>query len=335
MKERVLIIAEAGVNHNGDMLLARRLVEEGAKAGADVVKFQTFKTELLVTKTAKQAEYQATNSGKSESQFEMLKRLELGKAAHDELVACCREFGVQFLSTAFDDASIQLLSEYQMPFWKVPSGELTNLPYLRRLGALKTKIILSTGMAVLSEIEQALEVLEVAGTKHEDITVLHCTTEYPTAWPDVNLRAMESIRVAFGVAVGYSDHTPGIEVPIAAVALGATVIEKHFTLDKSLPGPDHRASLEPRELGAMVSAIRNIEMSLGDGRKRPSLAEQKNKLVARKSLVAARSIRCGEPFALDSFAVKRPGSGLSPMLLDLLIGRPATRDFEPDELIEI
>lgn len=334
MKEPVTIVAEAGVNHNGSLDLAKQLISAGAAAGADIVKFQTFKTELLVTKAATQATYQALNTGRLESQFDMLKRLELDRSAHDVLATACHSAGVAFLSTAFDDASIELLSQYEMPFWKVPSGELTNIPFLRRLGSLRGKIVLSTGMGVLAEIEQALDVLERAGTCHDDITVLHCTTEYPTAWADVNLRAMETIARAFQVKIGYSDHTPGIEVATAAVALGASMIEKHFTLDKNLPGPDHKASLDPRELTAMVSAIRNIELALGSGRKQPTEVERKTMAVARKSLVAARRILKGEIFSLDSFAIKRPGSGLAPAMMDHLLGRPASRDFEPDELIE-
>lgn len=336
MKEQstVLIIAEAGVNHNGDLELAKQLIRAGAVAGSDIVKFQTFKTDLLVTPNARQADYQKQNTGINESQFSMLKRLELDRNAHDILLAECQLSQVQFLSTAFDEESIDLLSSYNLPFWKIPSGEITNLPYLRRIGALKKKVILSTGMAVLGEIEQALEVLEKAGTLHDDITVLHCTTEYPTPWAEVNLRAMTAIGEAFKVSIGYSDHTVGIEVSIAAVALGATVIEKHFTLDKSLPGPDHKASLEPSELAAMVNAIRNIETSMGNGIKKPSENEIKNKVVVRKSIVAKQSIKCGEIFSVDNLSIKRPGSGISPMLIEQIIGRAALRDYSIDELIE-
>lgn len=333
-ENRVLVIAEAGVNHNGDLLLAKKLVHSGAAAGADVVKFQTFNTELLVTPEAHQAEYQMTNSGNRESQMQMLKRLELDRSSHDFLMAECRQVGVQFLSTAFDDLSIDLLSSYKLPFWKIPSGEITNLNYLSRIGRLKSRIILSTGMATLGEIETALETLVRAGTPQDDITVLHCTTEYPTPWNEVNLRAMVTIREAFHVAVGYSDHTPGIEVATAAVALGAMVIEKHFTLDRTLPGPDHKASLEPSELASMVSAIRNIEVAMGDGIKRPTPSEAKNRLVARRSLVAAKPIRKGDVYTRDSFWVKRPGSGLSPALAEHLLGKAAPRDFLENELIE-
>jgi N,N'-diacetyllegionaminate synthase len=265
----------------------------------------------------------------------MLQRLELDRASHDALLAECRKQGVQFLSTAFDDESIDLLKEYPMPFWKIPSGELTNLPYLRRIGAMGGKIVLSTGMATLSDIEAALTALIKAGTRQDDMTILHCSTEYPTPWGDVNLKAMETIRDAFKIAVGYSDHTRGIEVPIAAVALGATIIEKHFTMNRDLPGPDHAASLEPGEFRMMANAIRNIEIALGSGIKKPSETELQNRLFARKSLVAKRTITKGETIMPDAITAKRPGSGLSPMLIDLLVGTIARRDFNPDELMEL
>lgn len=330
-----LIIAEAGVNHNGSLEIAKALVEEAARAGADVVKFQTFKATKLVTNSAPKAEYQIKNAGESESQFEMIKRLEMTDQMHNELINHCKAFGIQFLSTGFDIDSNLYLFELNMPFFKVPSGELTNLPYLRHLASLRKEIVLSTGMANLSEIEAAIDVLEQAGTSRESITVLHCTTEYPTPMEDVNLLAMTNIGKAFGVNVGYSDHTPGIEVPIAAVALGATVIEKHFTLDRNLPGPDHRASLEPGELKAMVQGIRNIEKALGDGIKRPNPSELKNKPIARKSIVAARLIKAGEKFSEVNLMAKRPGTGISPMRWDDVIGRTASRDFSEDELIEL
>lgn len=332
--KKVLIIAEAGVNHNGDIGIAKKLIESGAHAGADIVKFQTFKTELLVTRDARQADYQSRNSGRAESQYDMLRRLELNSAAHEVLIGHCKLCGVEFLSTAFDHSSVDLLASFLPKLWKVPSGEITNLPYLRRVGAQKTPILLSTGMATLSDIERALSALEAAGARHEDITVLHCTTEYPTPWDEVNLMAMVTIREAFKVAVGYSDHTPGIEVPTAAVALGATVIEKHFTLDRSLPGPDHKASLEPSELQAMVSAIRNIERALGNGIKLPTESEKRNIPIARKSLVATRRIQLGELMTAENIGIRRPGTGRSPMDWDSIIGVPATRQYEPDDLID-
>jgi len=329
-----LIIAEAGVNHNGDLHLAERLIVAAADAGADAVKFQTFVADRLVTVTATKADYQKQTTAASESQHAMIRRLELTRPMHERLLAYSQERGISFLSTPFDLPSIDLLAELGLPRFKIPSGEITHLPYLRHIGSFGKPIILSTGMATLGEIETALEVLETAGTGRDQITVLHCNTEYPTPMADVNLRAMLTIRDAFGVAVGYSDHTPGIEIPIAAVALGATVIEKHLTLDRTLPGPDHRASLEPDEFAAMVRAIRNIECALGDGRKRPSPSEAKNKPIARKSLVAAVAIRAGQVFTLENVAVKRPGTGLSPMRWDEVMGRVATRDFGVDELVE-
>jgi N,N'-diacetyllegionaminate synthase len=332
---KTLIIAEAGVNHNGDMNLARRLIDVAADAGADLVKFQTFNADRLVASHAPKADYQMRAAGSDESQHAMLRRLELAPEAHEVLIDYCKARAVQFFSTAFDVESIDLLVQLGLERFKVPSGEITNLPYLRRIGSFAKPVLLSTGMATLADIEAALDVLEGAGTARKQITVLHCNTEYPTPMADVNLRAMQTIREAFGVAVGYSDHTPGIEVAIAAVALGASVIEKHFTLDRSLPGPDHKASLEPAELGGMIEAIRNIEQAMGDGRKRPSLSEQKNLAVARKSLVAARAIRAGEVFSAANVTAKRPGSGLSPMRWDEVLGRRAARDFAPDELIEL
>ncbi|AOX03989.1 N-acetylneuraminate synthase [Moorena producens PAL-8-15-08-1] len=332
---RTLIIAEAGVNHNGDMATARKLIDVAADAGVDLVKFQTFKADCLVTTQAKKAEYQNHTTDSNESQHSMIRRLELTREMHQELIAHCQVRGISFFSTGFDLESIDLLVELGLDRFKIPSGEITNLPYLRHIGHYGKPIIMSTGMANLGEIEAALDILEQAGTGRDQITVLHCNTEYPTPIKDVNLRAMVTIREALGVAVGYSDHSLGIEVPIAAVALGATVIEKHFTLDRSLPGPDHRASMEPEELKAMVTAIRKIEQALGDGRKGPSPSEVKNKPIARKSIVAAGAIKAGEVFTACNLAVKRPGIGISPMRWDEVLGRKAIRDFESDELIEL
>tara|TARA_R110002096_G_scaffold47309_3_gene126260 strand:+ start:1361 stop:2362 length:1002 start_codon:yes stop_codon:yes gene_type:complete len=331
----VLVIAEAGVNHNGSLELAKSLIDAAAEAGADFVKFQTFKAKSLVTNSAPKAEYQVKNAGADESQFEMIRRLELSEQMHEELWDYCEKKNIGFLSTGFDTSSVDYLKSLGIDLFKVPSGELTNLPFLRHIGALNRNVILSTGMACLGEIEQAIDAVEKAGTPRNKITVLHCTTEYPTPMEDVNLRAMQNIGAALGVRVGYSDHTPGVEVPIAAVALGATLIEKHFTLDRTLPGPDHLASLEPDELKAMVAGIRNIEIALGDGIKRPSASELKNKPIARKSLVAAKNIQVGELFSPDNLTAKRPGTGLSPMRWDEVVGRPAPRGFSEDELIEL
>lgn len=330
----VLIIAEAGVNHNGYLDLAKRLIDVAAEAGADLVKFQTFSAERLATRSAPKADYQTRTTDQAQSQFAMLRQLELSAAMHDTLIAHCQARGIGFFSTGFDLDSLDYLASLGAGRFKIPSGEITNLPYLRHVGAFGKPIILSTGMATLGEIEAALEALETAGTPRSRITVLHCNTEYPTPMADVNLRAMVSIGQAFGVAVGYSDHTPGIEVPIAAVALGARVIEKHLTLNRNLPGPDHKASLEPDEFAAMVRAIRHIELALGDGIKRPSPSEAKNRSIARKSLVAARPIRAGEPFTPENVTAKRPGTGLSPMRWDEVMGRFAGRDYTDDELIE-
>ena len=334
MTERTLIIAEAGVNHNGDLAMAMRLIDVAAQAGADLVKFQTFSADRLATRTASQAAYQVENTGVEETQREMLRRLELSPAAHRELIQHCALRGIGFFSTAFDLESLALLVSLGQALFKIPSGEITNYPYLRRIGALRGHVILSTGMATLSEIEAAIDVLEHEGTQRGEITVLHCTTAYPTAMADVNLRAMETIRNAFGVKTGYSDHTPGVEVAVAAVALGATVIEKHFTLDRNLPGPDHKASLEPDELARMVRSIRNIEAALGDGRKRPTASELGNRAVARKVIVASRDIEPGELFTEDNITPKRGGEGLSPMRWNEVIGRRAARRFSTDESIE-
>lgn len=335
MTNRILIIAEAGVNHNGDLGLAMQLIDAAAQAGADLVKFQTFNAGRLVTRAAKKADYQTQATDSKESQHEMLRRLELTEAMHHELIAHCAARSIGFFSTGFDIESVDLLLSLGQDHFKIPSGEITNLPYLRHIGQLGKTVILSTGMATLGEIEAAIEVLEQAGTARAQITVLHCTTEYPTPMNEVNLRAMQSIHTAFGVAVGYSDHTQGIEVAIAAVAMGATVIEKHFTLDRTLPGPDHKASLEPEELKAMVAAIRNIEVALGDGIKRLTPSEARNKPVARKSLVTSKAIKRGDVFSVENITTKRPGTGVSPMRWDDVIGRIAQRDFEINELIEV
>jgi N,N'-diacetyllegionaminate synthase len=333
---RTLIIAEAGVNHNGDIGMARKLIAAAAEAGADFVKFQTFKAKNLVSATAPKAEYQKKTTKGSESQLEMIQKLELSREDHALLIEECRLKGIGFFSTAFDFQSFDLLMELGcLEQIKIPSGELTNLPLLRYMTRFGKPLMLSTGMANLGEIEAAIEAIEKAGTPRHLITVLHCTTEYPTPMEDVNLRAMVAMKGAFGVNTGYSDHTPGIEIPIAAVALGATVIEKHFTLDRNLPGPDHKASLEPQELKAMVVGIRNIERALGDGVKRPSPSELKNKPIARKSLVAIRPISAGEPFSAENIGAKRPGTGLSPMRWDEIVGRTATKDFAVDELITL
>ena len=328
------MIAEAGVNHNGDLGAARQLIDVAADAGADYVKFQTFRASDLATSGAAKAAYQAQTTGSDESQLDMLRRLELSHNDHLSLVDRCQRSGIKFLSTAFDHDSIDVLMEIGLDLFKVPSGEITNVPYLRRVGGLQCPVILSTGMATLGEIEMALDVLEQAGTKRDQITVLHCNTEYPTPMQDVNLLAMTSIRDALKVQVGYSDHTRGIEVPIAAVALGARVIEKHFTLDRTLAGPDHAASLEPAELKAMVSAIRNIEQAMGDGIKRPSPSEAPNRAIARKSIVAAMDIQQGETFSETNLTVKRPGTGISPVMWDQLIGRRSPQTFRTDELIQ-
>jgi N,N'-diacetyllegionaminate synthase len=331
--QQTLVIAEAGVNHNGDLQLAKKLVDAAAKSGADVVKFQTFQANQLATERAEQAAYQRQALGQSQGQLAMLQQLELKPEQHGELIDYCHQRGIEFLSTAFDSPSIKLLESLKLKRWKVPSGEITNPPYLRQIGAQGQPVILSTGMANLGEIEAALDVLEQAGTPRSQITVLHCTTEYPAPPEEVNLRAMNTIAQALGVAVGYSDHTDGIAVPIAAVAMGATVIEKHLTLDRNLPGPDHEASLEPDQFAAMVQGIRTIEHALGDGIKRPTPSEQANMPAVRKSLVAARPIRAGELFSEANLTAKRPGTGLSPMQWDAWIGRPAPRDFATDELI--
>src|SRR3989304_1331752 len=330
---KTFIIAEAGVNYNGSIDIAKKLISIAKEIGADAVKFQTFKAERLVCKSARKAEYQKNTTDADESQFDMIKRLELNEDAHRELICYCKNKNIIFLSTPFDLESIDLLNNLGLEIFKIPSGEITNLPYIRKIGRLKKKGILSTGMADREEIGNAINVLIEYGTRKEDITVLHCNTEYPTPFEDVNLLAMLSIRDAFKVAVGYSDHTVGIEISIAAVALGATVIEKHFTLDKNMEGPDHKASLEPHELKAMVRAIRNIEKAMGDGIKKPSTSEIKNKLIVRKSIVAAKEIKKGEVLSEETLAVKRPGNGMSPLEWDRVIGKRAKRNFTEDEMI--
>jgi len=330
---RVFIIAEAGVNHNGSLELAKRLVDVAVEAGADAIKFQTFKADKLVSKRAQKADYQKQTTDVGESQYQMIKRLELDENAHRKIISYCNQKQILFLSTPFDHDSIDMLNDFGMYIFKIPSGEITNLPYLRHIGGLKREVILSTGMSDLGEVEDALNVLVQAGTSKEKITVLHATTEYPCPMDDVNLRAMNTIHAAFDVKVGYSDHTQGIEVPIAAVALGACVIEKHFTLDRNMEGPDHKASLEPDELKVMVRAIRHIEHALGDGIKKPSKSEVKNIVIARKSIVAAHQILAGEIFTADNITIKRPGNGINPMRWDEVVGKIAQREYESDDLI--
>ena len=334
--KRTLIIAEAGVNHNGNIAKAKALIDKGAEAGVDFVKFQTFKAGNLVTKQAKRAAYQDKNTQDNDSQYEMLKKLELSQKDHQELIDYCAQKGVKFLSTGFDFESLEFLAGLGITIAKIPSGEITNLPYLRKVATLFPEVILSTGMANITEIKDAVKVLTDNGVSKDKITVLHCNTEYPTPMEDVNLKAMLHIQRELGVLVGYSDHTLGIEVPIAAVALGATVIEKHFTLDKTLPGPDHKASLEPEELKAMVMAIRNIEKAIGgSGLKEVSKSEEKNKPIARKSIVATKTIKKGDLFSVENLTIKRPGTGISPMQWDEVIGKTAKKDFEKDDLIEL
>jgi N,N'-diacetyllegionaminate synthase len=334
-EERIMIIAEAGVNHNGSIDLAKKLVDAAAEAGADVIKFQTFRAETLVTRAAPKALYQFEKTGQQGSQFDMLKRLELPYEAHHDLMKYSWERKIIFLSAPFDLESIDFLNVLGLEIFKIPSGEITNLPYLRKIGALRKRIILSTGMSYLKEIEDALAVLVNAGMRKDQVTVLHCNTEYPTPYEDVNLRAMAAIRDALNVKVGYSDHTTGIEIPVAAAALGARVIEKHFTLDQAMEGPDHKASLEPPELARMVKAVRNIELALGNGNKQPSPSEMKNIVVARKSIVALRSISSEELFSESNITVRRPGNGISPMEWDYVLGKRAKRDFSEGDLIEL
>ena len=332
---KTFIIAEAGVNHNGSLELAKKLIEKAKEVGADAVKFQTFKAENVISSHAPMAEYQKKNLGKEMSQIEMIKKLELSYDDFKILKEYCDEVGITFLSSPFDVESARFLANLGMEIFKIPSGEITNYPLLKEIGSYGKKVILSTGMADLGEIEDALDVLISSGTKRENITVLHCTSEYPAPYEEVNLRAMLTIKDAFKVRVGYSDHTEGIEIPIAAVALGAEVIEKHFTLDKNLPGPDHKASLEPEEFKRMVTAIRNVERALGTGIKKPSPSELKNRKVVRKSIVAKRRIKKGEIFTEENITTKRPEGGLSPMMWKKVLGKKAPRDFEKDEFIDI
>jgi len=330
---KTLIIAEAGVNHNGCLETAKKLIDVAAKAGADIIKFQTFKAENIASKFANKAAYQEITTDASESQLAMLKKLELSQEAHTELINHCEERRIQFLSAPFDIESIDFLESLNIPFWKIPSGEITNLPYLLRIAKTGKDIILSSGMSTLEEIRSAIEILRENNSGK--ITVLHCNTEYPTPFSDVNLCVMETIQRELGVDVGYSDHTKGIEAAIAAAALGAVLIEKHFTLDKYMEGPDHKASLEPNELTAMVSAIRNVEMMLGKSIKEPSPSEQKNMVIARKSIVAKCEIKAGETFNENNITVKRPGNGISPMKWFEILGQKALRNFMEDELIEL
>ncbi|MBF8984169.1 N-acetylneuraminate synthase [Lutibacter sp. B2] len=329
----VFIIAEAGVNHNGNINLAYQLIDKAIEAGADAIKFQTFKSNKVISKFAEKAEYQKVNTRNVESQLEMVRKLELPFEDFENLKKYCNRKNIIFLSTPFDIDSIKFLNKIGLEVFKIPSGEITNLPYLNEIGKLKKKVILSTGMSTLGEIEVALNILRENGTK--EITILHCNTEYPTPMQDVNLRAMQTIKEAFKVEVGYSDHTLGIEVPIAAVAMGASIIEKHFTLDKEMEGPDHSASLELHELKEMVKAIRNIEKALGNGIKKPSESELKNIEIARKSIVAKCNIKKGEVFSEKNLTTKRPGKGISPMRWDEIIGKIVIRDYGEDELIEI
>ena len=332
--KKVFIIAEAGVNHNGSIELAKKLIDVAVEACADAVKFQTFKASNLVSKNAQKADYQKNNMNDGDdSQFNMLKKLELDLETHKELIAYCNSKNIMFLSTPFDHDSIELLNDLGLEIFKIPSGEITNLPYLRHIGKLNKKVILSTGMADISEIEDALDVLYNAGTKKENITVLHANTMYPTPMEDVNLRAMITIGNTFDVAYGYSDHTLGIEVPTAAVAMGASCIEKHFTLDCTMEGPDHKASLEPHELKAMVKAIRNIELALGSSIKKPSKSEMPNINIARKSIVAKYDIKKGETFTESNLTIKRPGNGINPMHWDEIVGTISNKDYNEDELI--
>ena len=331
--KHVSIIAEAGVNHNGSFELAKKMVDAAKEAGVDYVKFQTFNPKKLVSKYAEKAEYQKETTGSDETQLQMLQKLTLTEDNFLSLRDYCREVGIGFISTPFDLDSIAFLETFDMDFWKVPSGEVTNLPYLEAIARTKRKVVMSTGMCDMNEIQDAIEVLEKNGTT--DITLLHCNTQYPTPYEHVNLSAMNSIKEALHKEVGYSDHTQGIEVPIAAVAMGATVIEKHFTLDKNMEGPDHKASLNPSELQQMVVAIRNIEQAIGNGLKEPSFSEMANKAVARKSIVASRSIKQGEVFSEENLTTKRPGTGISPMKWYEVIGKVAPRNFSEDEIIEL
>ena len=330
-----LIIAEAGVNHNGDINLAKRLVDAAVQAGADIVKFQTFKADRLATTSAKKAEYQTETTDKAESQYDMLRRLELTNEMHVEIIDYCNQCQIKFLSTGFDIDSVNYLESLGQNIIKIPSGEITNKPYLRHIGSRGKKVIMSSGMANMAEIGAAIDVLLQAGMSLNDLTVLHCTTQYPTPMEEVNLSAMQSIKEKFNVAVGYSDHTNGIEVAVAAVAMGAEIIEKHFTLDKNLPGPDHKASLDPTELSAMVLAIRNIDRAIGDGNKIMTVSESKNRSIIRKSIVALKVIKKGQVFSEKNITAKRPANGICPMQWDDVIGKRAKQDFLLDEKIKL
>lgn len=329
--KKVLIIAEAGVNHNGDINLAKKLIEQAAKAGADVVKFQTFKANSCVSVNAKKAKYQLETTAKEESQLEMIQKLELSYESHFELMKHCKKHDIIFLSTPFDLESVEFLRGLDLPYFKIPSGEITNLPYLKAVAKCKKRVLLSTGMANLGEIEAALTILRKNGTRN--ITLLHCNTEYPTPFEDVNLNALKTLKEAFKLEVGYSDHTEGIVASLGAVALGAVVIEKHFTLDKTMEGPDHRASLEFEELRALCKGIRELEKALGSGIKKASKSEAKNKIIARKSLVAKCIIQKGEKFSEQNLTTKRPGSGISAMRYEEYLGKRALKTYKKDELI--
>lgn len=333
---KILIIAEAGVNHNGDIQIAKKLIDVAVESGADIVKFQTGKPENVISRFAQKADYQIENTkDTTETQLEMCRKFEFQDTIWPILIDYCKQKNIKFLSTPFDVESVDLLHNLGLEIFKIPSGEITNLPYLRKIGKYNKQVILSTGMANLGEIESAIAVLVDSGTKRENITLLQCNTEYPTPFADVNLKAMKSLKKAFRLPVGYSDHTPGIAIPLAAVGMGAKVIEKHFTLDKNMEGPDHKASLEPCELKAMVQGIREIELALGDGIKQTSASEAKNKPIARKSIVANCAIKKGEILSESNLYTKRPAGGISPMEWDKVIGTKAVRDFEPDEMIEL
>jgi N,N'-diacetyllegionaminate synthase len=331
--KKVLIIAEAGVNHNGNIEIARKLIDAACEAKADIVKFQTFKADKLVSRNAKMADYQIKNVNSDSldnSQYQMLKKLELNEEDHILLMNYCKSKGIEFLSTSFDDESIDLLRKLKIKIWKIPSGELTNKPLLQKIGAFKESVIISTGMSLMSEIQNAIEILIQSGTKRDNIIVLHCNTEYPTPMNDVNLNAMNEIKQKLNVRVGYSDHTLGIEIPIAAVALGAEVIEKHFTLDREMDGPDHKASLEPNELLHMIESIRNIEVAMGSGLKQPSSSEKKNIVIARKSIHLNRDLTSGSIISFSDLIMKRPGDGISPMEYEKLIGKKINKDLKAD-----
>tara|TARA_Y100001968_G_scaffold263909_1_gene252632 strand:- start:3365 stop:4411 length:1047 start_codon:yes stop_codon:yes gene_type:complete len=333
--KKAIIIAEAGVNHNGDINLAFKLIEEAAQSGADIVKFQTFNTNKLTTDKAPKALYQEKNLNNKLSQYDMLKKLEISYEDHFKLIKKSKDCGIEFLSTAFDLESLDFVKSLNLKRYKIPSGDITNYPYLKKIGSFSKPIILSTGMANISEIEAAIDVLECSGTSRKEITVLHCTTEYPAPISEVNLRAMNSISSAFNVDVGYSDHTLGIEIAIAAVSLGATVIEKHLTLDRNLPGPDHKASLEPKELELMINSIRNVEKALGDGVKRTTHSEERNKIASRKSIFAKKNIKKGTIFTQENIITKRPGNGISPMKWNKIIGLISPKDFKENEPIDL